>query len=84
MTDKLKEIKETLQDIESLDNADNSLMISASTYTEHVKYLLELFGDKVSQKEILKELEKVSERMVRGWESQWTLKEIHQMILKIK
>lgn len=38
----------------------------------------------LTQKEILKELEKTSEKMARGWESQWTLKEIYQLILAMK
>lgn len=38
----------------------------------------------VSQKDILMELERISQKMVRGWESQWTLKEIYQIILDMK
>lgn len=38
---------------------------------------------KMSKQEILKDLEKTAERMVRGWDSQWTLKEIYQLILKM-
>lgn len=38
----------------------------------------------LTQKEILKELEKISEKMARGWLSQWSLKEIYQLILDMQ
>jgi hypothetical protein len=42
------------------------------------------YKEQLTQKEILKELEKISEKMARGFESQWTLKEIYRQILAMK
>lgn len=77
MENELERIKSVLN--ECLTNEDKIAFL-----LRQVEWLLKTRDSYKEQAVMLKELEKIAEQMARGWESQWTLKEIYQKVLAMK